>query len=137
MKKTILSIAVLFGLCATAACPGPGPGPVIGGAVVDCLGSNRPQIDAVLNELKTLFTQGRVQWSVVYERAKAAGKDVGGCVIAELVQYYLGGFAGPMDNGDAWAAHEALEKFRAEEAGGASFKSVCKKTDGTEEVCKL
>ncbi len=135
MNKLIF--AAMLSLFTVAACPGPGPLPVVGGTVVDCLGQNRPQIDATINELKTLFTNGHVEWSLVYERAKTAGRDIGGCVIAELVQYYLGGFGGPIDNGNAWEGHEALEKFRTEEAGGASFKSMCKKTDGTEEVCKL
>lgn len=133
MKKLVL-VCMLLGL---SACPGPNPIPVVGGSVINCLGENRTQVDLLITEIKNLFVGGKPQWSLVYERAKKAGKDVGGCVISELVQYYLGGFAGPMDNGDAWAAHEALEKFRAEEAGGASFQTKCVRADGTTEVCKL
>lgn len=119
-----------------SACPGPGPGPVIGNSVVDCLGNNRPQIDAIIGELSPLLTTGHPDWAAVYQRAKMAGMSIGGCVLAELVQNYLGGTRAP-EASEGWNAHEALEKFRREEAGGASFKTSCVRQDGTKQTCEL
>ena len=127
-------IALVFAL--QVGCPGPGPGPVIGGAVIDCLGANRSQIDSILTELSPLLTTGRPDWSAIYQRAKGAGRDIGGCVIAELVQNYLGGTRAP-EAAEGWNAHEALEKFRREEAGGATFKTTCARQDGTKQACDL
>lgn len=116
--------------------PGPGPGPVIGGAVIDCLGDSRPQIDALLAELAPLVMLQRPDWSAIYQRAKLAGRNVGGCVIAELVQGYLGGTRTP-EPAEGWNAHETLETFRAKEAGGATFLAKCTRQDGTQQSCKL
>lgn len=110
-------------LIALAGCPGPGPVPVVADAVIDCTSANRPKIDALLGELAPLVFLQAPDWSSVYQRAKQAGRDVGGCVIAELVQRYLGGRRAVPEN-QSWQAHETLERFRAEEAGGASFKTA-------------
>jgi hypothetical protein len=134
MHKRLLPFLILLGLA--TACPGPGPGPVIGGAVINCLGESRPQIDAILTELSPLLTTGRPDWSAIYQRAKGAGTSIGGCVIAELVQSYLGGTRAP-EATEGWNAHEALEKFRREEAGGATFKTTCVRQDGTKQACDL
>jgi hypothetical protein len=136
MQKRFFTFILLVGFSLMAACPGPGPGPVIGGSLINCLGSNRPQIDSILNELAPLLTTGRPDWSAIYQRAKSAGTSIGGCVIAELVQSYLGGTRAP-EVADGWNAHEALEKFRREEAGGATFKTTCVRQDGTKQACEL
>lgn len=109
----------------SAGCPGPGPLPVVADAVIDCTGENRPQINALFAELYPLVFLQSPDWSAVYQRAKTAGRDIGGCVIAELVQRYLAPAPGKTaPSGDAsWAAHQTLEEFRANEAGGASFKT--------------
>lgn len=138
MKKIIVSLALVCGITMTA-CPGPGPGPgpVIGAAIVDCLGANRPQIDSLLGEFKSLLTQGRIDWSAVYARAKTAGRDIGGCALAEMVQFYLGGGMRADDTTNGWNAHMALEEFRHNEAGGATFKARCTTQAGTVAECKL
>ena len=115
-----------------ASCPGP-VGPAVN-AIIDCLGSNRPQIDNLLGEFKPLLLGGKVSWSDVKLRATQAGKDVGGCFIMELAQMYLGGTRAPAD---ALAAHDAAESFRAEVAKGATFKTMCVREDGTKQECKL
>lgn len=127
-KKTAPVALVLLVALALPACPGngPGPGPVIADSVIDCLGKERPKIDALLFELSPLVFLSSPDWAAVYQRAKLAGAEVGGCVIAELVQRYLSPVPGrTAPRGDAsWAAHQALEEFRAVEAGGATFRTA-------------
>jgi len=133
--RTLFVLALVLGLNATAACPGPGPvGPAIN-AVIDCLGSNRPQIDNLLNEFRPVISGGSVSWTDVKLRATQAGKDVGGCFIMELTQWFLSGTRASPDQ--AKAAREAADSFRKEEAGGAVFSTVCVREDGTKSACKL
>lgn len=128
-RKTSAPAAVLLlaiggaTLTTQTGCPGPGPGPVIADTVIDCLGDNRPQINALLLELTPLLALTSPDWSAVYQRAKHAGKAVGGCALAELVQRYLGGRTAVPDS-ESWRAHDALERFRAAEAGGATFRTA-------------
>jgi hypothetical protein len=108
---------------ALVACgPGPGPLPVIGQTIIDCTGANRTEIDALFLELSPLIGLSSPDWAAVYQRAKHAGAAIGGCALAELVQMYLGGRKARATD-DSWAAHDALERFRAEVAGGATFKT--------------
>ncbi len=130
MKKTIVA---LFAITTLTACPN-GPGPVIGKAVVDCLGENRPQIDALLGEFKPLLLGGGFNWDNAYQRGKQAGLDVGGCFIAELVNYYFG--KGFRSAPDAETANETLAKIRNDN-GGASFRTMCARQDGSTTECKL
>lgn len=120
MKRIILALALIPFL---SACPGHGPGPVIGETIIDCLAADRDKIDALLAEFKPLLTTGEMDWSVVYQRAKHAGKSIGGCFLAELVQYYLGGKMAPA-TGDGWVARQTLEDFRVKEAGNATFRTA-------------
>lgn len=131
--RILLVLGLAVGLGSTAGCPGP-VGPAIGGAVIDCLGSNRAQIDTLLNEFRPIISSGHISWPDVKLRAKQAGKDVGGCFIMELTQLFLSGTrAAP----DAAAAHQAAEEFRSEVAKGATFKTICEREDGTKQECKL
>lgn len=134
MKRIILF--VVLALCTQVSCgPGPSPiGPVIN-AVVDCLGANRPQIDTLINEFKgPVLGGGSVSWPDVKLRATQAGKDIGGCFIMELTQWFLSGTrAAP----DAKAAHDVAEEFRKETGGGATYSTMCVREDGTKSACKL
>lgn len=128
-------LLVLLALLVTApACPRPGPGPAIGGAVIDCLGENRDRIDALLAEFVPLITGGKIDWSAVYTRGKQAGKEVGACFVLELTNLYLSGTRSP---DDAHMAYQTAEKFRNEVAGGATVRTRCKAEDGTMRECKL
>ncbi len=93
-------------------------GPVIGAVSIDCTVDHAADIANVLDALKSALSGGG--WSAVYTRAKQAGTDIGGCALAELVQDYLGGKAAPA-KGEGQTARATLEKFRSEEAGGATF----------------
>ncbi len=134
--KSIVLFAVLV-LCTQTACPpGPNPvGPAIN-AVVDCLGQNRPQIDNLVNEFKgPILGGGSINWTDVKLRATQAGKDVGGCFIMELTQWFLSGTRATPDQ--AKAAREAADSFRATTGEGATYSTVCVREDGTKQACKL
>lgn len=133
MKKIILFVSIV--LLSQTACPGPGPvGPAVN-AIVDCLGANRPQIDKLVDEFKNpILGGGSISWTDVKLRATQAGKDVGGCFIMELTQWFLSGTrAAP----DAKAAHDAAEEFRSTTGGGATYSTICVREDGTKSACKL
>lgn len=119
MKRAIIAfvVASLVSGC------GPGPGPVIGGIVVDCVTAERSQIDSLLAEFTPLLTGGHMDWPMAYQRAKQAGTTVGGCFLAELVQTYLGGKMAPA-TGDSWTARQTFENFRSNEANNATFKTT-------------
>jgi hypothetical protein len=121
-------VVLLLGVLTLGACKLPGPVPVVADATIDCLGEHRPQIDELLTELTPLVFLQSPDWSAVYQRAKQAGKDVGGCVIAELVQRYLAPAPGTGRTAPSieasWPAHDALERFRRDEAGGATFHTA-------------
>jgi hypothetical protein len=105
-------------------CPKPGPGPVVVNAVIDCTAQNQDQIKSLIAEFRPLITGDSPDWSAVYQRAKNAGKAIGGCALAELVQDYLGNRNAPPPRADSWNALRALEEFRAKEAGGATFHTT-------------
>lgn len=130
-------LALVLLAVSLTACPNPGPAPVIGTSIIDCLGAERPQVDALLAELLPLIQLQRPDWAAVYQRAKQAGRSIGGCVIAELVQGYLSGTRATGTTAGGWDAHETLEQFRATEAGGATFQARCVREDGTSQICKL
>jgi hypothetical protein len=102
----------------------PGPIPVVVNAVVDCTLANQDQITALIGEFKTLLSGQMPNWSAIYQRAKSAGKSIGGCALAELVQDYLGNRTAPPPQADSWNANSALERFRREEAGNATFHTA-------------
>ena len=133
MKKIVLVLALVA--LTQAACPPPQPvGPVIN-AVVDCLGEARPEIDKLLGEFRPLISGGSVSWSDVKLRAKQAGKDVGGCFIMELTQWFLSGTRSTPEQ--AKLAHDAAEEFRKETGEGATYSTMCVREDGTTQACKL
>ena len=119
-----LTLLFIFSLNLNVSCgPGPGPVPVIADAVIDCtLGDARPSIDALIMELAPLVTLDSPDWYAVYQRAKKAGKTIGGCALAEIVQRYLGGRSAAPES-ESWKARSTLDEFRATEAGGATFRT--------------
>jgi hypothetical protein len=133
---TRILILCTFILVTQAACPTPKPiGPIIN-AVVDCLGSNRPQIDRLLTEFKgPILGGGSINWVDVKQRAKHAGKDIGGCVIMELTQWFLSGTRSTPES--AKAAYDAAEEFRNTTGEGAVYSTMCVREDGTKNACKL
>lgn len=116
------------------ACPVPGPVQPPLNAVIDCLGQNRTQIDAVVNEFKPLISGGQVSWSDVADKGKTLGKEVGTCFVMEMADWFLGSFR---SSEQAEIAYTTAEKFRSEVAGGATVQTVCLNADGTKRVCRI
>lgn len=104
-------------------CTGSHPvGPVIGGAVVNCLGQGRPAIDTLKEQLEQfVFGGGPVDWAKVWAQAKPSGIAIAGCAIAELVQDYLGGVRAPASL-DSEGANRILEQAREENAKALGAK---------------
>lgn len=123
----IMNRLVLFVILAVVvACPGvtdTKPGQVVTQSVIDCLKADREQLTNVTGEIRPLVFGYRPDWSAVYDKAKHAGKVVGGCVLADLVQEYLSSKkALPADA--SWDSRRILEEFRNNEAGGATFRTA-------------
>lgn len=67
-----------------------------------------------------------VDWPAIEQIAINEGKIIGGCALASVVNQYLApapGRRAPAPDA-SWAARDALERFRAREAGGATFKTT-------------
>ncbi len=100
-----------------------GPAKVASQAVIDCVAADRAQITAVMLSFTPLISGDAPDWLGVENRAIAAGETIGGCALAELVQGFLAppvGRAAPAaSNGNL--ARAALEDFRTQHAGGATF----------------
>lgn len=123
MKRILLLVVFTMGLGSTqVACPGPGP--VITNAIIDCTLENQTQIAQLIGEFRPLLSGDKPDWAAIYQRAKNAGKAIGGCALAELVQDYLGNRASPPPQADSWNAYNALERFRREEASNATFRTA-------------
>lgn len=121
--KLVFLVALAIGLGTTQpSCPGPVP--VVTNAIIDCTIQNQEQIGQLLAEFRTLLSGQAPDWSIIYQRAKNAGKAIGGCALAEIVQEYLGNRASPPPQADSWNAYNTLERFRREEAGNATFKTA-------------
>lgn len=91
-------------------------------AIIDCLKADKEQLIAVGGELRPLVFGDKPDWAALYDKAKHAGKVIGGCVLSDLVQEYLSSKkALPADA--SWSARGVLEEFRTNEAGGATFRT--------------
>jgi|KBSSwiStaDraftv2_1062776.scaffolds.fasta_scaffold00132_20 hypothetical protein len=117
-------LVVSLGLSMQPACGTPAV--VTGGAVViDCLAQDQTQLMELVGSLWAVFTSSG-SWKDVESQAITAGKDLGGCALAEVVQHYLAppkGRAAPAGE-QGRAARAALEDFRATQANGATFKTA-------------
>lgn len=123
--NVLISIAVVLGLATTqVACPHTDPANPVVNTIIDCTLENRDQIAGLIAEFQPLINGEKPDWPAVYQRAKNAGKAIGGCALAELVQNYLGNRLAPPPQADSWSAFQALDRFRREEANYATFKTA-------------
>lgn len=125
-RYTPLFVVVALGIGGASQVSCATPAVVTGGAVViDCLVQDQAQLVDLVGSLWAVFTSGG-SWKDVKDSAVTAGKDLGGCALAEVVQKYLsppkGRRAPPAEQGQA--ARAALEEFRSHNAGGATFKTA-------------
>lgn len=120
VKKSTLIGLVLVAAAACSGCPGPTPKPVQD--IVDCSKTNSPEAIAMATECAGKATWADKEACVVAALPKL-GWDVGGCILADLVQQYLTtkGAAGSAQT--SHEAHDALEDYRAKYGHGATFKT--------------
>lgn len=120
----IASVSLLAGVVIVSSAAGCGVVQKSGAApaVIECT-SHAEEVDAFTAELAALLAGGS-SWRDVYARAKEAGKVIGGCAVAKLVTDYLARptLGAPADDRDE--ARATLERFRAEVAGGATFRTA-------------
>lgn len=119
MKHAVLVVLLALGSLG-ASCPNPPP---VKPALIDCTIQNQDRIADLLAEFRPLISGDAPDWGAVYQRAKQAGRVIGGCALAELVQGYLGNKAAPPPQVDSWNAYGTLERFRRDEADDATFRT--------------
>lgn len=124
MKALVL--ALLCALVLLPGCPRPVPtGDEVVTIVHDCAAPQvSPAIGALLVELRPLLAFKAPDWGRIYAEAKLHGAIIGGCAIAQLVQAFLSNRAAPPEETASWDAKRALEQFRLDVAGGASFEAI-------------
>jgi hypothetical protein len=122
VTRSLVAVAVLaLGFSLQPACTTPAV-VTAGGVAIDCLKEDQAKLVEIVGTLWSIFA-GSGSWTDVEAQAIAAGKSLGGCALAEVVQKYLappkGRAAPPADQGRA--ARQALEDFRTTQVGGATF----------------
>ena len=123
-------IAMLMMVCAFA-CGGAG-GVAADREIVDCRAAPQDAIIALVVELAPVLTLDAPDWSALLQRCAAAGKVIGGCTLAMIVEGYRWPAEMQADGlvrhtGDVIAervrADAALERFRTQHASGAVFRT--------------
>lgn len=123
-RSLVTLVAVVLGVGALQPACG-APVVAAGGAVViDCLVKDRTELANLVGSLWSVFTSGG-SWKDVENAAIAAGKELGGCALAEVVQHYLSPPAGrAAPRGELGRqARFALEDYRSRYVNGATFKT--------------
>lgn len=123
---SLLIGALLMGGTLIASCgPGKQPvGPVVINGIIDCTVDSGGQIAELIKAFRPKDGHG-VNWSDVYEKAKAAGESVGGCALAIFIQDYMTSSTYASTEGYGGAdATATLERFRTEVAHGATFHTA-------------
>lgn len=122
LAASVAIVALLVG-CSSCKRFEDAAGTAPGSAIIDCTLENKGQLDSASKELRDLLFGQTPNWSAIGAKAKEFGINVGGCVLAELVQNYLSGRkAIPVE--ESHAASDTLERFRATYAGGATFHTA-------------
>lgn len=139
MRTNLLLVFLLvFGVAipavVTTSCGPSGPTAVIGQTTIDCTTANLASVASLFSDLKSKILNGG-SWTAVENDAKSAGAAIGGCALVALVQDYLGSKGSAPDKASGKAAHDALEHFRANVAGGATFHTTA--CAGSAKVCDL
>lgn len=109
---------VFCGALLVAACP-PVPKPIQ--RVIDCAGLDGASLKAEMLKLGALIPDWRAIYATAVADIEGAGVAVAGCALAEVTQAFLSRKAVPLDDGHA--AHDALERFRAQHTGGSVFRT--------------
>lgn len=116
------ALALVVTSSATTACKPGGIGPVFGGAIIDCV--SKAEVKPIVDKMRPLLEGAEVDWDKILADAQIQGLEVGGCVVAELVQHYLAPAPGRRA-----PAPEAGQRARAalasarDKVNGATFRT--------------
>ncbi len=95
-----------------------------GSAVIDCTKTNAGELESAAKEIvPSLLAGGEMKWDAAADKAKSFAVNVGGCVLFELAQQYLGGRTA-VDVAQSHRARDVLENYRDTVAGGATFRTA-------------
>lgn len=117
-KSAVVGLLLVIVVASCSGCPGPTPKPVQD--IVDCSKTNSPEVIAMATECAAKPTWSEKEACVVAALPKL-GWDVGGCVLADLVQQYLTTKGAAQNAPQSHEAHDALEDYRAKYGHGATF----------------
>lgn len=97
-----------------------------GRAVIDCTRSDEQRIAVLIAEFVPLVVGDAPNWMAVETKAIDAGREIGGCALAEFVQGFLvaastEAFAALPISESARAARATFEDFRTRVGDGATF----------------
>ena len=119
----LLSIVIGLSFGFAGGCGATPPKPIQD--AVDCTKAAGPQLIGEEEQCTLMVPDWAKVESCATAAASRAGWDVGTCIVADLVQQYLtskGAATAAPEN--TKAAHDLLEKVRAEHAGGKSIKTA-------------
>lgn len=112
VNKLLLGVLVAM---AVGGCEVGCGGAVVVTSVVDCTVRNRDDIARIVDQA-VLAIDGGASWTDVEEAAWQAGRDIGGCVLAELVDIYASRASRPAASvsgaADATLARSALVDYK-------------------------
>lgn len=95
---------------------------VPGSAIIDCTKTNLGELESAAKEIAPLLAGLDPKWDAAADKAKGFAVNVGGCVLFDLAQKYLSKRQA-IDSADSREAYGAIEAYRADVAGGATFRT--------------
>ena len=94
-----------------------------GQAIVDCTKADAVALEGVALDLFALVPD----WSAIEQKAESEavthGEQIAGCALAKVVNQWMSSKSVKRTE-DTWAAHDALEHYRAKMVGGATFHTA-------------
>lgn len=86
--------------------------------VIDCtVDAVKARADELVDTLRPLLTLQRPKTAEAFALAKQAGKEIGGCALARVVQEVMSNRGAPPDTEAGFSLSTTLERFRTEVVG--------------------
>lgn len=90
-------------------------------AIIECAKLDAAHLGAEIAKLAALIPDWKAIYATAVADIESLGVDVAGCALAQTTQEFLSRKGLPLDDGHA--AHDTLERFRAQHAAGATFRT--------------
>lgn len=92
--------------------------------VIDCTKQDSTALVNLIVAMSLPIFNGQLpDWTVIENMAIVAGRDVGGCALAMVVDDWVHKHPAMSSIAESTSASEALERFRREHGGGAIFRT--------------